>query len=354
MNSLGAILLGLVLALIPPGRAQSRDARPRDSVRLAMPDSLSGGSRTRVAAAPRFPTRTSVSPSPARLGEQLLLRASVLVPEGAKVKFEIPAGGGDFTWGAPRPSRRPLGYVDRGGLGYGRADSFAVEIPLQVFTTGSVSVPGPGLQIDLLGKGGPRLRARTPTVKLLVLPTVTAADSAQGLKPVRGPLGAPWWERVPWARVALVLFSIAALGFVFWWWRKSRRRAAPAPPVRAPAAPRRDPAAEGLAELERLRALDLPGQGRFDEHAVALTRILRRYLEATLGTPRPGDTSTELLARLGGGVLEPSDVLRLELLLSLWDRVKFARAPLDRSEALRCESAVEALLRRGTVKREVA
>lgn len=354
MSALLAIAFSTLLGLFPPGHSARVDAGKHDTVRVALPDSLRKGSRASAQLVRRFPSRTSVSPAPARLGQQLVYRSSVVVPADAKVRFEVPDPGGDFTWGKPVASKRRLvygAYLDMYGES---ADSVAVEIPLQVFATGQVSVPGIGVSIDQTRQGGKLQRVRTPGVRLLVLPTVTAADSAQGLKPVRGPLGAPWWERVPWTLVFLVVLAVA-LAVVTWsWWRKRARKTAPAPAVRAAAAPARDPSAEALAELAKLRALRLPEAGQFDAHSVALTRILRRYLEATLGSPRPGDTSTELLQRLSGGVLEPSDLVRLELLLSLWDRVKFARAPLDRSEAERCENAVEALVRRGARTREVA
>ena len=52
------------------------------------------------------------------------------------------------------------------------------------------------------------------------------------------------------------------------------------------------------------------------------------------------------MARVRSAGLADDDVRRLEGLLGLWDRVKFARAPLSVPEALRCESAVEQLVRR--------
>src|SRR6185436_17658428 len=84
----------------------------------------------------------------------------------------------------------------------------------------------------------------------------------------------------------------------------------------------------------------------FGEHALALTAILRRFLEATVTTPRPGDTSIELLERLRASRLHADELVRLEGLLGLWDRVKFARAPLTETEARGCEQAVEAYVRR--------
>jgi hypothetical protein len=120
----------------------------------------------------------------------------------------------------------------------------------------------------------------------------------------------------------------------------------PAAPVLAPSRPRIDPAAEALRALFTLRAKKLPAQGLFGEHALELTAILRRFLEATVATPRPGDTSGELLERLRATRLDKADLERLEGLLGLWDRVKFARAPLTETEATRCEESVEAYVRR--------
>jgi hypothetical protein len=110
--------------------------------------------------------------------------------------------------------------------------------------------------------------------------------------------------------------------------------------------PRIDPAAEALRALFTLRAKKLPAQQLFGEHALELTAILRRFLEATVTTPRPGDTSGELLDRLRGSRQHPDDLERLEGLLGLWDRVKFARAPLTEVEAAKCEEAVEGYVRR--------
>jgi hypothetical protein len=45
------------------------------------------------------------------------------------------------------------------------------------------------------------------------------------------------------------------------------------------------------------------------------------------------------------------DYERLEGLLMLWDRVKFARAPLTELEATRCEEAVEGYVRRAAQTR---
>ncbi len=53
-----------------------------------------------------------------------------------------------------------------------------------------------------------------------------------------------------------------------------------------------------------------------------------------------------MLERLRASRLAADDLGRLEGLLALWDRVKFARAPLTEAEATRCEEAVEGYVRR--------
>ncbi|MGH7730201.1 MAG: hypothetical protein ACRENJ_03025, partial [Candidatus Eiseniibacteriota bacterium] len=107
-----------------------------------------------------------------------------------------------------------------------------------------------------------------------------------------------------------------------------------------------DPRAEALAALAELRALHLPEEERFAEHAFRLGRILRRFLEATTGVTRPGDTTPELVGHLREAGLEPDDLMRLSGLLRIWDRIKFARAPFTLDEAIRAERAIETFLRR--------
>ncbi len=343
-------VLAAALHLLPPG--WSEKPRTADTSKLRLPAALAHGPRARgFRSGMSFPLRATVGPSPARLGQPLTYRAYVLVTDGARATFGPPTSGGNFTWGPPRAARIALRNVPAGLDGYS-ADSVALEVPLQVFATGAISIPGPVVTITP-GPGGSRpIVSRLPTVHLLVLPSLSAADSNATLRPVHGPLGAPWWERVPWRFVALGVSALALLVGLVVWRRRRRRPAAGAAP-RSRVAPR-DPSAEALAALASLRAERLAEQERFGDHALALTRILRRYLEATLATPRPGDTSGELVARVRSAGLAADDVQRLEGLLGLWDRVKFARAPLSLSEALRCESAVEQLVRRHDRPREDA
>lgn len=347
-----AALLGVTLRLLPPGH---RDRLPPPGpIPGPLPTALARGSRAQYGqGVGPMPMRAALTPSTARLGQRLHYHGEVHPPAGATVSIAPPRTAGDFTWSEVRTGTGPVARRLVPVQLYG-ADSVWVEGTLQVFATGAVAVPGPELSVRGPGAGGPVRTSRLPTLYLYVLPTVTRADTAATLRPLRGPLAAPWWERVPWSVVAGVLLLLALALAIRRWLAARKRR----PPVAAPAAPAPvrafDPVAEALAALARLRAERLPQQSRFGEHALALTLVLRRYLERTAGTPRPGDTSGELVEHLRASAVAEEDLAALGRLLALWDGVKFARAPTTAAEAERCEQAVEQLVRRRDVRGAVA
>lgn len=292
------------------------------------------------------PARAEVAPSPSRLGQRLHYHGMVRVPRGTRVRFETPRDDARFTWSEVRAGRG-AGALRTGP--FAGFDSVGFEATLQIFETGTIVVPGVGVQVDPLpGRAEPG-RVVLPTVRVTVTPTLTAADSAAELRGLHGPLRAPWWERIPWRVVIGVLVALGLVLLLVRWWRRRKPATRAVKPVVAAAptaTPRLDPAAEALRALRALQERQWPQAGRFGEHALELTAILRRYLERTVATPRPGDTSGELLARLRGSRIAEADLQRLEALLALWDRVKFARAPLSVEEALRTEEAVESYVRR--------
>ena len=294
--------------------------------------------------------RVEVKPSVVHLGERATYRGYVVVPPAARVRWLPPDSSEILSWGERR-ARRSSRYA--GSVDHTRSeDTVAVEIGVQAFDIGQVSIPG--LRVEI-GEGAGAVVHRLPNVALVVMPVMTAADSQATLREVHGPLAAPWWERVPWLLVILgILILVAVLLLI-----RALRRRRPAPPVVVAPAAEKSPTEAALAALAELRARRLPEQDRIAEHAFHLGQILRRFLEATVGTPRPGDTTRELVGRLQLALLEEDDVRRLAGLLQGWDRIKFAREPATREEALRTESAVDIFVRRGAAlgpaaRREVA
>jgi len=282
----------------------------------------------------------ALRPAVAGLGERVLYQGWVLRPEAPVfARFLPPDTTAALTWGEPQAHQR-RGKPDQAGrYQLGNWDTLFVEIPLQAFALGHLSIPGIPVEIDE-GRG-PRI-VRLPMVTLDVVPMLTAADSNADYRTLHAPLGAPWWERVPWT---WVIGGLLALAIAWAAWRAWRKRRALAPAA-APETPALDPRAEALAALTALRAMNLPEHGRFVEHSFRLGQILRRYLEATTGAAQPGDSSPELVAHLRGAGLGADDLTRLSALLRIWDRVKFAREPFTLDEAVRAERAVEGYARR--------
>lgn len=272
--------------------------------------------------------RAGVSPSTVTIGEAAVYRGQVVFRSGPTLRWLPPEPHEDLTWGTPRPR------LSR-GTGSAAWDTLTIEVPVQAFALGAHAIPG--LRYEDPAQPGER---RLPVVMLLVKTVLAASDSNAELRPARGPLAAPWWERVPWTWVAAIVLALVAVIAFIRWLRSRRLRPAVAPVTAA-----LDPAARALAELEALRALRLPEQGQFAGHAFQLTQILRRYLEAVTHVPRPGHTTPELVAALGRTRLGVDDVRQLDMLLRVWDRLKFARASSSPKESARFEESVEALVR---------
>jgi hypothetical protein len=325
-RSAGAAALALALAVGPPRPAGAVALPPADAARAA-----------------GYVCQAGLTPSLARLGAPVVYRGRVEIPPRTDLRWEPPRSDGALEWGAPR-ARRLTQF--EGNMGRARerdlGATMEIEVPLQVFAVGYVSVPGLGFQVR--GPDGAWRRGRLPVVRLGVIPSVAPQDTSARLRPLRGPLGAPWWETVPWRVVGGVALGAAAALLIARRLRRKRRR--PAGTAPAPRAARA-PDAAALEALAELRARRLPEAGRFAEHAFELTAILRRFLEASGEPVRPGDSTPELVAHLEAAALAPEELTRLSGLLAAWDRVKFARAASDADEAHRAEAAVEGWVRRG-------
>jgi hypothetical protein len=300
--------------------------------------------------------RVIMRPAMARLGEPVTYRVEVIGGFWANtpVTWLAPDSGSSFSWGEPRSGvskgrARQAARFGRGArtgqIQESSPDTAWVEVRLQVFELGVVSIPGIGFRYSPARGLQPTLEvARAPTARLIVIPVLTPADSNATLRGLHGPLAAPWWERVPWLWIVVALAALV----VAWLWIRALRRRRKIAPTQAPTKIPLAPAAEALAALAELRGLELPRHGRFAEHAFRLGQILRRFLEATVPTTQPGDTTPELVRHLGDAGLSTEDVKRLAGLLRVWDRVKFAREPFTFDEAMRAETAVESYVKRAT------
>jgi hypothetical protein len=273
---------------------------------------------------------SSVTPAAVYLGQPARYTGYVVLPSGGgTLPRWLPADTTEaVTWGALQASRTGGG---------GRGDTLKIEATLQAFRLGILDIPGFAFVDSARAPGEVR---RLPGVRLLVMPVIPVTDSTPQLRPMRAPLRAPWWERVPWAWVVGIALLLGAIVWLVR--RRPKRVAAPAPAVVS--APPVDPAETALKRLKALRALRLPEAGAFGEHALELTSILRRYLETTTPRLRPGFTTADLAAHMADEGVSEQDLRVLVNLMRVWDRVKFARAASTADEARTWEASVETFL----------
>jgi hypothetical protein len=148
-------------------------------------------------------------------------------------------------------------------------------------------------------------------------------NAAMDIRDVRAPVDVPG---IPgWVWLAVVLAAAVIAGY--WYWRKLRASATP------PAAPQTS-WAMAYARLAELKARDLFGQGKVKEYFIALSAIIRRYIEDRFNIHAPDMTTEEFLNSVKTNPFiedKHKDILRQFLNLS--DMVKFAKYGPNPSEA---------------------
>ncbi len=132
------------------------------------------------------------------------------------------------------------------------------------------------------------------------------------LADVETPPPPPPPDPTPWIIGLTSAALLAGLAGAIWW--RSRRPAPPPPPVPSDVAARAAWAAARASSL--------------DDHALALalSRILREYVEAVTAYPATARTTNEILGWMEQeGLLAPSLRIQLARVLDATDRLKFAR-----------------------------
>jgi hypothetical protein len=166
--------------------------------------------------------------------------------------------------------------------------------------------------------GGLDRRAPLGTASVFVQSVLPTLENLRVPKPARPLIVLPvfnWW---PW--IALAVAALVS-GLLWWAWRRYRNR-----PI-----PSLDPYVRAQREFARIEESHLVENGAAGEHLARMTDVAREFLAARVHGVRRSDTSTELLRTMRPeGPVEG----RLESLLARADLVKFARASVERDEAL--------------------
>ncbi len=190
--------------------------------------------------------------------------------------------------------------------------------------------PLPELTVDWTAPGQEAAALSTEALVAEVISVLDAGVRTDGaealeLKEVGAPIRAPlrWW-RPALAGIA-ALAAAAAIAAVLRRRRPAARRPAPAEPPAAIAL-------RALDELERDGTL----RADLDRFYVAVSSILRRYVEARFGLRAPEQTTEEFLAAAEAGAAFDRERQRmLRAFLAACDAVKFARARPPAAETMR-------------------
>ena len=272
------------------------------------------------------------SPDSLTVGDPLLLEIRVDAPHGMQVSFPdaLPAGGpADLLQrtvlepGAPDPrGKQSAAGAPAAAAGF---DRWTARYSLAVFGSGDVALPPWKMVVK---QDSLFAVASTDSIRVTlssVLDDSLAAAKIRDLKPQANlPLAQwPWW-------VGGAVLVLLALAFAWWLRRRRRPRAAILPMVR------RRPADEvALEALRRLETRRLPVDGKFKEYYVAVSEILRRYLEDGFGVAALEETTEELLYDLGRHGFDRELLNRVRSMSETSDLVKFAKYEPTIEDAVR-------------------
>ncbi len=258
--------------------------------------------------------RVSVTPGEPRIGDPVELRLIVVAESG--VELLMP------EFGRSLERFRVVGFVPRESVDPQGRTVFEQRYTLELSSSGEAAIPPiivefvdhrDGSQLAPEGEDAYELvTERLPFRVDSVVPKPAAAD----LVPPLGEL-ALHSQRGPLARVLIVgVLLCAALAVAVGVFLVRRRRGDPS----------KSAYEEARAELDALMARPRPGPGQVAAFFVALSTVVRRYLERRFELRAPELTTEEFLVEAGASPdLGHEHQLMLQHFLHRADMVKFAR-----------------------------
>jgi hypothetical protein len=273
---------------------------------------FAGGMQTRAQGIARVDARLDTNSI--RIGEQIRLDLSVVVPVDARVQF--PAIG-DTLPGMEVVRRDPQDTLHGQD---GKNVTYRQRFYLTRFDTGYVVIEP--FQFIVADPASGRIDSLSTEAQLVSVRTVPV-DTSRGFKDIKPILDVPftWRDALPYA-AGLLLAALIAY-FVYRYLRRRKHQPAAAPKVVRPSVPAH---VRALEALDRIEAEKLWQQGRIKDYYTQVTDVLRIFLEERFGISAPEMTSDELLERMRRKVTDTRSMELLRSVLVLADLVKFAKA----------------------------
>lgn len=175
------------------------------------------------------------------------------------------------------------------------------QMKVTLFAPGAFETPD--LPISVRGRDG-SVRSVSPSpVKLTVNSVLSGSDET--LRDIRPPadLSLPLWRHAgALAGAALVVVAALAAGSYYFYRRTRARTEQPVSQVDT-----RTPWEAADQEIERIERLDLPGEGRLEEHYALIAGVTRAYVYAMyLEDPSRADAAEMTTDEISGALLESS------------------------------------------------
>lgn len=278
------------------------------------------------AAEPNVSVSVSVDKSEITIGDIVTLTAAVRYPEGVEV--QIPSLGeklGDFLI---RDIKLPPAYKDP------QKNEYVLNAIYQVTTylTGDVAIPSAKISYSFADAAGNKVEKTIDTDALTIHVKRTAPKDATDIKDIKGPVDLPinWRPYLLWSVVTIAILALGA-GIIYYI-KRIRPKVIEAAKL-APPGPPRDIA---LKELERIAAMNLIEDGKFDIYYDLVTDALRRYMGARYNFNAIDMTTSEVVSSLDGRLRRLDLKDQVSMMLRESDMVKFAKlsTTTDRADTL--------------------
>ena len=258
-------------------------------------------------------SRVTIAPDTTEIhvGDPLALRLSVEHPADLAVRW---------------PDSLSLGPFEALVLEVGEttAEGDAARTPavlrVTAFELGELELPS--FDVELTDGAARSVTVSTDPVVIGV--TTVGLDESGDIREVKGPrmIARNWLLAWPWLLLALVIAGLAV-----WWFR--RRRAGSRDESSAPPAPARPPHEIALEALDRLAASPLLERGEIKRYHIAVSRILRAYIEGRYRIWALEMVTPDVVSGLGRAGVDPETRTDVQRFLEACDVVKFAKARPD-------------------------
>ncbi|HET9947991.1 MAG TPA: hypothetical protein VFQ22_03590, partial [Longimicrobiales bacterium] len=251
--------------------------------------------------------RAEVDSTRITVGDRITLDVAVEHPPGARVAWPDSL---DVA---------PFEVLEADTLGTERQDDVEVSRArwvLTAFSLGDLEIPSFDVPVTLPDGSADTLATDAFGVQVVSVGTDPSGD----IRDIRGPLALP---RSVLRLALLVLLPLLVIALLYLLARRLRARRGGEEAVAAPPpAPAHEVALAALVELE---ASDLLERGRVKEYHIAVSNILRTYVEDRFRVDAHELTTSEVLERLARVGIEGSFASGLRAFLEQCDLVKFAK-----------------------------